>query len=309
MQPTSAASNNWATRSKSRRRRWVPPDPRRAARNPIAISCELISAGQWDSRMTLPEHNGSTDSLRSGSSGDPGIPTISNFPSVVELSDVASPAELHASSRAPVELDAVKTQRYEMPAHVPVTFGVHRAASTIQESGRHSGEQSNVSATNRSRGQIKAEDEYDDLYAMPSPRSPPQVSRYPFKLGNLSKPGNTESQTLSSREQTLPRGASAAPSNNFLPNGGQSSSSREQTSPRNVDAASSSRFIPNEGALSALEEFGIPIILAEKALYATGNSDPDVAVDWIFAHMEDPDIDHPLTMSVVQTREALPSST
>ena len=33
---------------------------------------------------------------------------------------------------------------------------------------------------------------------------------------------------------------------------------------------------------------GFPQIRCQKALLATGNSDPEAAMEWLFAHMEDP---------------------
>jgi uncharacterized UBP type Zn finger protein len=33
---------------------------------------------------------------------------------------------------------------------------------------------------------------------------------------------------------------------------------------------------------------GFPEIRCQKALLATGNSDPEAAMEWLFAHMEDP---------------------
>lgn len=33
---------------------------------------------------------------------------------------------------------------------------------------------------------------------------------------------------------------------------------------------------------------GFPIVRCQKALLATGNSDPEIAMNWLFAHMEDP---------------------
>jgi ubiquitin carboxyl-terminal hydrolase 5/13 len=61
-------------------------------------------------------------------------------------------------------------------------------------------------------------------------------------------------------------------------------------------ATSASKFVPNEAALSMLEAMGFPRIRCEKALHATGNSDPDAASNWLFAHMEDPDIDTPVEL-------------
>lgn len=59
---------------------------------------------------------------------------------------------------------------------------------------------------------------------------------------------------------------------------------------------SSPQFVPNEGALSQLEAMGFPRVRCEKALHATGNSDSEAAMNWLFSHMEDPDIDTPLNI-------------
>ncbi|KAF8327578.1 ubiquitin carboxyl-terminal hydrolase 14 [Cantharellus anzutake] len=50
----------------------------------------------------------------------------------------------------------------------------------------------------------------------------------------------------------------------------------------------------NEGALSMLESMGFPLIRCQKALLATGNQDGEAAMEWLFAHMDDPDIDDPI---------------
>ena len=55
-------------------------------------------------------------------------------------------------------------------------------------------------------------------------------------------------------------------------------------------------FTPNEMAISQLEGMGFPRVRCEKALHATGNTDADTAMNWLFAHMEDPDIDEPLDL-------------
>ncbi|ODQ68420.1 ubiquitin carboxyl-terminal hydrolase 14 [Nadsonia fulvescens var. elongata DSM 6958] len=61
------------------------------------------------------------------------------------------------------------------------------------------------------------------------------------------------------------------------------------------DASSTQKFVANEGALSMLEGMGFPFVRCEKALYHTGNADPEAAMNWLFAHMEDPDIDQPMS--------------
>ncbi|KAF9473531.1 ubiquitinyl hydrolase [Pholiota conissans] len=50
----------------------------------------------------------------------------------------------------------------------------------------------------------------------------------------------------------------------------------------------------NEAALSELIQMGFPEVRCQKALLATGNSDSGVAMDWLFSHMDDPDIDTPI---------------
>ncbi|ORY24757.1 hypothetical protein BCR39DRAFT_545796 [Naematelia encephala] len=50
----------------------------------------------------------------------------------------------------------------------------------------------------------------------------------------------------------------------------------------------------NAVAMSQLEAMGFPTVRCQKALLATGNSDAEVAMGWLFEHMEDPDIDAPI---------------
>ena len=75
--------------------------------------------------------------------------------------------------------------------------------------------------------------------------------------------------------------------------------SGEEELPEDADVAGgvSARFVPNEAALSQLEAMGFPRNRCEKALHATGNSDPEAAMNWLFGHMEDPDIDAPLDLT------------
>ncbi|TQS36040.1 hypothetical protein Golomagni_03521 [Golovinomyces magnicellulatus] len=56
-------------------------------------------------------------------------------------------------------------------------------------------------------------------------------------------------------------------------------------------------FSPNEDSLIQLESMGFPRNRCIKALHSTGNSDASVAMEWLFSHMEDPDIDLPLETS------------
>ena len=43
----------------------------------------------------------------------------------------------------------------------------------------------------------------------------------------------------------------------------------------------------NAGAMSQLEGMGFPTVRCQKALLATGNSDAETAMQWLFEHMED----------------------
>ena len=51
----------------------------------------------------------------------------------------------------------------------------------------------------------------------------------------------------------------------------------------------------NAEAMAQLEGMGFPTVRCQKALLATGNADPTAAMEWLFAHMEDPGIVLPKT--------------
>lgn len=53
-------------------------------------------------------------------------------------------------------------------------------------------------------------------------------------------------------------------------------------------------FVANQEAVQTLQQMGFPVKRCEKALHATGNNDANAAMEWLFVHMEDPDIDSPL---------------
>jgi len=55
-------------------------------------------------------------------------------------------------------------------------------------------------------------------------------------------------------------------------------------------------WVPNAEGLAQLEAMGFPKVHCEKALHATGNGDANLAMEWLFQHMEDPDIDVPLDL-------------
>lgn len=55
-------------------------------------------------------------------------------------------------------------------------------------------------------------------------------------------------------------------------------------------------FTPNEESLQQLESMGFSRNRCERALHATGNSDVAAAMEWLFAHLDDADIDLPLEL-------------
>ena len=69
------------------------------------------------------------------------------------------------------------------------------------------------------------------------------------------------------------------------------------------DVPTKSTFSPNEVAVGQLEAMGFPRNRCEKALHAIGNTDADAAMNWLFVHMEDADIDAPLDLSTSQADE------
>ncbi|KAF3342628.1 Protein rax1 [Verticillium dahliae VDG2] len=69
----------------------------------------------------------------------------------------------------------------------------------------------------------------------------------------------------------------------------------EEQLPEDAESRAPS-FEPNAEAVVQLEAMGFPRNRCEKALHATGNASADSAMEWLFAHMEDPDIDAPLDL-------------
>lgn len=70
----------------------------------------------------------------------------------------------------------------------------------------------------------------------------------------------------------------------------------EEELPDDSAAESAPAFTPNAGAMAQLTAMGFPEPRCEKALYNTGNSDPEAAMNWLFVHMEDADIDEPFVI-------------
>ena len=58
-----------------------------------------------------------------------------------------------------------------------------------------------------------------------------------------------------------------------------------------------------EGKVKALEEMGFPRNRCIKGLAKTGWEDVQAAMEWVFAHMDDPDIDAPLTVGDLQQKQ------
>lgn len=76
----------------------------------------------------------------------------------------------------------------------------------------------------------------------------------------------------------------------------------EEVLPEDADVApggrgggAAAKFVPDEMALAQLEAMGFPHVRCQKALKATRNTGADAATNWLFEHMEDPDIDVPDT--------------
>ncbi|ESK93387.1 ubiquitin carboxyl-terminal hydrolase 14 [Moniliophthora roreri MCA 2997] len=65
------------------------------------------------------------------------------------------------------------------------------------------------------------------------------------------------------------------------------------------DKATDAPALPqfDEAAMAQLTAMGFPEVRCQKALLATGNSGADAAMEWLFAHMEDPDIDEPIQLA------------
>lgn len=79
----------------------------------------------------------------------------------------------------------------------------------------------------------------------------------------------------------------------------------EQLLPEQVVTDSEKSFNANPVAMQSLQEMGFPPNRCEKALHATGNNDANTAMEWLFAHMEDPDIDLPINPGVPATSGAV----
>lgn len=57
-------------------------------------------------------------------------------------------------------------------------------------------------------------------------------------------------------------------------------------------------FVPDPKAMGDLLAMGFPENRCVKGLFQTGNKEAEAAMEWLFAHMEDPDIDEPVVIGV-----------
>jgi len=70
------------------------------------------------------------------------------------------------------------------------------------------------------------------------------------------------------------------------------------------ETSSTPSFVPNAVALQELQMMGFPHNRCERGLHATGNTSADAAMEWLFAHMEDADIDEPLVLAAAPSSSA-----
>lgn len=71
----------------------------------------------------------------------------------------------------------------------------------------------------------------------------------------------------------------------------------EDELPEDTADSTAAQFAPNEAAMAQLSGMGFPEPRCIRALHATGNADAETAMNWLFQHMEDPDIDEPLNLA------------
>lgn len=67
----------------------------------------------------------------------------------------------------------------------------------------------------------------------------------------------------------------------------------EKEIPKSETPQKSPEFVPDEEALAQLLSMGFPEVRCIKGLFNTGNKNAEDAMNWIFAHMDDSDIDLP----------------
>ena len=73
--------------------------------------------------------------------------------------------------------------------------------------------------------------------------------------------------------------------------------------PDEPPASQSNQFVPNPEAFAFLLGMGFPEVRIKKSLRATGNADPEAALNWVLAHMDDADIDDPADLGGSSTED------
>ncbi|KAF9963072.1 hypothetical protein BGZ65_006137 [Modicella reniformis] len=63
----------------------------------------------------------------------------------------------------------------------------------------------------------------------------------------------------------------------------------------------------NQAALEQLQMMGFPLVRAQNALLATNNRDAETAMEWLIQHMDDPNIDDPITTNTSSSAVSNPS--
>lgn len=64
-----------------------------------------------------------------------------------------------------------------------------------------------------------------------------------------------------------------------------------------TDEDNANEFVPNPACVSQLTEMGFTSNAIAKALHATGNTETEPAMNWLFGHMDDPDLNEPLQLA------------
>lgn len=78
----------------------------------------------------------------------------------------------------------------------------------------------------------------------------------------------------------------------------------EQLPESSSDSSPSSLPQFNAEALAQLEGMGFPLVRCQRALLATQNQDVEAAMEWLFSHMDDPDIDEPIQFKLPGANKA-----
>ena len=82
----------------------------------------------------------------------------------------------------------------------------------------------------------------------------------------------------------------------------------EELLPEEAKSSSIPKFVPDEVVLAQLQQMGVSRVSGEKALRATGNSDAEAAANWVFAHMDDPDLETPMDLGGANSASGVSAS-